>query len=540
MASDIDPSKPIEGSPQTANVRANFLAAKNEIEALQAAGGGDMTSAVYDPAGIVEQLVGLVAAQTLTNKTLTAPTINGIVGGTTTSMTITTMTGNVTGNCSGTAATVTGATQAAITTAANLVTVGALNSGSITSGFGSIDVGASSITTTGTISGTLGATSVLADGVTATTQSAADNSTKVATTAYADAAAAGGGATTALDNLASVALNIALLPDAAAADDFGSATLPFKDYWFAGSSGTPGTNNFKITGSSSSGTRVITFPDASGTVIYNVVEDTTPQLGGFLDVNGNYIQTEKGGDIASASPLVIDTDGDYFDVTGTTSFAAMTVAADRQFTLQFDGALTMTHHATNLDLPGEANITTAAGDVAVFQSTGANTVQCISYTKADGTAVVGSGGASDFLLYEDQETSGTAGTTYVFGAWRTVTLDTEVADAGGHGSIASNAITLAAGTYEIIAAFVGGPGPLSSFRLRWRNTSDSSTVGQSINAETNTGPSSTAVLNNQFVIAASKVFELQIYPATANLELNSQVTTGDVEVYAQVFLKKVA
>jgi hypothetical protein len=70
----------------------------------------------------------------------------------------------------------------------------------------------------------------------------------------------------------------------------------------------------------------------------------------------------------------------------------MTVAADRQFTLQFDGALTMTHHATNLDLPGEANITTAAGDVGVFQSTGANTVQCISYTKADGTAVVAAAG----------------------------------------------------------------------------------------------------------------------------------------------------
>jgi hypothetical protein len=91
---------------------------------------------------------------------------------------------------------------------------------------------------------------------------------------------------------------------------------------------------------------------------------------------------------------VVGTDGDYFDVTGTTNFAAMTVAADRQFTLQFDGALTMTHHATNLDLPGEANITTAAGDVAVFQSTGANTVQCISYTKADGTAVASSGGGN--------------------------------------------------------------------------------------------------------------------------------------------------
>ena len=96
----------------------------------------------------------------------------------------------------------------------------------------------------------------------------------------------------------------------------------------------------------------------------------------------------KGGDLTSADPLVIDTDGNYFDVTGTTNFAAMTVAANRQFTLQFDGILTMTHHATNLDLPSEANITTAAGDVATFQSTGANTVQCINYTRAAGTAIV--------------------------------------------------------------------------------------------------------------------------------------------------------
>jgi hypothetical protein len=63
------------------------------------------------------------------------------------------LTGNVTGDCSGTSATVTGATQAAITTVANVTTVGALNAGSITSGFGSIDNGASAITTTGTITG---------------------------------------------------------------------------------------------------------------------------------------------------------------------------------------------------------------------------------------------------------------------------------------------------------------------------------------------------------------------------------------------------
>ena len=137
----------------------------------------------------------------------------------------------------------------------------------------------------------------------------------------------------------------------------------------------------------------IDFDGSNSTVKADIIRGqsgTTVKLGGLLDTDGNYIQTEKGGDIASASPLIIDTDGSYFDVTGTTGFSAMTIAADRQFTLQFDGVLGMTHHATNLDLPGEANITTAAGDVAIFQSTGSNTVQCISYTRADGTPIVSS------------------------------------------------------------------------------------------------------------------------------------------------------
>ena len=78
--------------------------------------------------------------------------------------------------------------------------------------------------------------------------------------------AGGAGANAALSNLASVAINTALLPNAAGTIDFGSATLPWRDYFLAGSSGTPGTNNFRITGASTSGTRVVTLPDASTTL----------------------------------------------------------------------------------------------------------------------------------------------------------------------------------------------------------------------------------------------------------------------------------
>lgn len=76
----------------------------------------------------------------------------------------------------------------------------------------------------------------------------------------------GGGANTALSNLASVAINTTLLPGSAGGVNLGSATLPFGDIFLAGTSGTPGTNNFRITGASTGGTRTITLPNASGTV----------------------------------------------------------------------------------------------------------------------------------------------------------------------------------------------------------------------------------------------------------------------------------
>jgi len=136
------------------------------------------------------------------------------------------------------------------------------------------------------------------------------------------------------------------------------------------------------------GSAVLSFTADTG--ILNVVEDTSPQLGGFLDANGNYIQMQKGGDIASASPTVIDTDGDYFICTGTTGFTTFTVAADRHFFLEFAGALTMTHGAGTLDLPSGANITTAAGDVGEFVSTASNVVTCVNYTRATGKALVAS------------------------------------------------------------------------------------------------------------------------------------------------------
>jgi len=56
-----------------------------------------------------------------------------------------------------------------------------------------------------------------------------------------------------------------------------------------------------------------------------------------------------------------------------------------------------------------------------------------------------------YISIEDQKSSGTNGGTFTSGAWQTRDLNTEVSDTGGHASIASNQITLAAGTYIVNA-----------------------------------------------------------------------------------------
>lgn len=95
-------------------------------------------------------------------------------------------------------------------------------------------------------------------------------------------------------------------------------------------------------------------------------------------------------DVASAATTQIGlAASNRVRVTGTTTITSLgTIAAGVCRTVTFAGALTLTHNATSLILPGGANITTAAGDVAEFESLGAGNWRCTGYQKANGQAVV--------------------------------------------------------------------------------------------------------------------------------------------------------
>jgi len=133
----------------------------------------------------------------------------------------------------------------------------------------------------------------------------------------------GGGANTALSNLAAVAINAALIPATAGALDIGSTTKPWGDLWLAGTSGTPATNQFRITGASTSGVRTVTLQDASGTVAY------TADLAAYIAKSGATTITavlltggfEILGDAGITSGLLTVDSGDaqlgFFDAGGT-------------------------------------------------------------------------------------------------------------------------------------------------------------------------------------------------------------------------------
>lgn len=97
----------------------------------------------------------------------------------------------------------------------------------------------------------------------------------------------------------------------------------------------------------------------------------------------------KGANIASAATVDLNAaTGDFIHITGTTTITAITLDSGLERDVVFDGVLTLTHNGTSLILPGNVNITTAAGDRATFRGEGSGNVRCMHYTKADGTPVV--------------------------------------------------------------------------------------------------------------------------------------------------------
>lgn len=120
-------------------------------------------------------------------------------------------------------------------------------------------------------------------------------------------------------------------------------------------------------------------------VWYGLLSATNPSL----SVEG--VTHVLGPDIASATALPYPAYGTYSDVTGTTTITSMATSGILGTVVKrhFDGILTLTHHATDLILPGGVNITTAAGDEAEFVEYASGDWRCTKYTEFHNATILG-------------------------------------------------------------------------------------------------------------------------------------------------------
>ena len=312
--------------------------------------------------------VGLWESATgdLAPKTDAAITYNAGTG----ALTATTFVGALTGNASGTSATVTGATQAAITTAANLVTVGALDSGSITSGFGNINNGSSTLTSGAS---TLASVNIASDGATVTgikdeDNMASNSAVKLATQqsikAYVDSSVA----------TADTLSEVLALGNTTGGTDIATTTtdkVQFRDAAIYINSSTDGQ--------------------------LDIVADTEIQIAATtIDING---AINASGEIIAAS---LDISGNI-DVDGTTNLDVVDIdgAVDMASTLGVTGVVTanagvvvdnITIDGTEIDLSSGSLTIDVAGDI---------------YIDADGGDIVFKDGGTDFLEFSSSSSNAT-------------------------------------------------------------------------------------------------------------------------------------
>ena len=183
-----------------------------------------------------------------------------------------------------------------------------------------------------------------------------------------------------------------------------------------------------------------------------------------------------GADIASAATINLETaTGHLVDVTGTTTISAITLGDGHERAVRFTGALTLTNGAS-LVLPGGANITTAAGDFAVFRGYASAVVRCASYNpaaKADARGLIGATGNLVAL------TVFTASATWTRAAG-TKSVVVEVKGGGGGGGGVGGATGYLSGAG-------GGEGGISIKRITSPGSTETVTVGAGGTAGANTG-----------------------------------------------------
>lgn len=146
-----------------------------------------------------------------------------------------------------------------------------------------------------------------------------------------------------------------------------------------------------------------------------------------------------------------------------------------------------------------------------------------------------SSSGADYILIRDVKTSGTDGGASATGSFETRDLNEITSDSGGHASLSTNQVTLAAGTYVFIGRCPGYK--TGSQQAMLYNVSDTAVIEY---GETGASIGSVQV-DGEFTIAASKTVELRHRVAVSSADGHGIATSFSTEeVYATLKLWKTA
>lgn len=155
------------------------------------------------------------------------------------------------------------------------------------------------------------------------------------------------------------------------------------------------------------------------------------------------------------------------------------------------------------------------------------------------------GGASpdNYILIREEQAAGVAGGTFTSGAWQTRILNTEVFDNGNYASLASNQITLIAGTYRIYASAPAGA--VRGHKARLRNITLGATllVGTSEYTDETGGHWTRSHIAGEFTLSTDTVIEIQHQCTLTKATNGFGGTDGGfsvIEVYTMVELWKLS
>jgi hypothetical protein len=199
----------------------------------------------------------------------------------------------------------------------------------------------------------------------------------------------------------------------------------------------------------------------AGTDLPSTLDDHIRALGSFIAYLRDSKQLSMEATVASAATTDIGAAASYaVKITGTTTITSFGTDGQGPRFIRFTGALTLTHNASSLILPGGANITTAAGDTCIAIPIPSGAGWYVSnYQRA---AIVPS-----FSAYQSSQQSISTGT------FTKVTFTTEEWDLGSMYDTSNSRFTpTVPGVYLITANVGNSGGPAPAIASVYKNGSE--------------------------------------------------------------------